>query len=373
MNPTTVDQSPLLPSEVAQTDPVLRAPVSLEERVDRVGKLSLCETSKHVALGLFKSKVFRALVITSAAVAIALLLSNPVGWIATAAGVSLLVAKVIFSAGTVVGCVGLTFLQNPKRNKLSFEATTLHRLSKKADFSEIKVPGLQLPEGRKILLGGLPNRLKPKKVVDAVGENGTVISFNEPWEKKPFGLSVPFQREHWAAHGIDYVEFDVKDHSKLTPQVMDQAADALAEGLKKGNVLDHCRAGVGRSATGIAAWILRDGRKEDGSFYTIEEVCTYIQQSRRTSIWNKVDALVEYDKHLKNNGFARPERSGLIDQMAAYLAEGNKKSKEEDIELATESVLNPASALNRQAVSNDPRYPSFPDGYDVRITISDLE
>ncbi|HEY5259924.1 MAG TPA: hypothetical protein VIJ46_04680, partial [Rhabdochlamydiaceae bacterium] len=103
-----------------------------------------CKKTESTALcffeGLTKSKITRAILITGAVVGVAFLLaSNPVGWLATALGVSTLAAALIF-AGGCVAVFGLSVLVQKLLcdSTLEFEAVAPYRLMKEKDNDDIE-------------------------------------------------------------------------------------------------------------------------------------------------------------------------------------------------------------------------------------------
>ena len=76
---------------------------------------------------------------------------------------------------------------------------------------------------------------------------------------------------------------------------------------KEKAVYVHCKAGQGRSAMGIAAYLMKYGQNEDGSKMEYDKVVAHIQNHRPTStIGNKLGGVYE----TSSNG---PEKmEGLI-------------------------------------------------------------
>lgn len=219
-----------------------------------------------------------------------LITAHPAGWMLGAA------AGGGFSVGLVIGIV----IQGKKgRQMMSFEITAIIRLCKKQNYNEI----IQI-EGNKIFLGAIPNRLK-KEGEELVARDSekewAVLSVNEPWERQPLGLSIPYNYNNndvFKAHRL----LDVDDHALLTNDQLNKAASFINEKIQQGqNVYVHCRAGNGRSATAIAAYlILYQG-------YTVEEARTLISEKRPSStIDKKVGRLKEWmlslalDNKIKN-------------------------------------------------------------------------
>ncbi len=251
----------------------------------------------NVTEGLFKSRIFRTLLnMALMGLAIGLLFvlfSNPVGWIATVAGVSLLAAKLILSAGAIAGFALMGFLaQFPRSGTVEFELSAIRKLIKSKNYDEIPVDS-----DHRLYLGAIPNALKDYKTMQkVVGKNGTVIAIMEDWELSPQGLSIPMTKEDYVELGILCRSFSARDHKIMKSEDLDKLADAIHQGLQDGNVYVHCRGGVGRSATAVAAYLM----KYEGK--SIVEACAWIKGHRwKSTIWNKLSGLRNYQKHIRKN------------------------------------------------------------------------
>jgi len=330
----------------AYSDAAAAKPSNRDDRVAAVANPTFCEKAK----GIGKSKTFQAAVWAGAAL-LALLLafllvSNPVGWAATAIGVSLVVAKLIIALGAiaVAGVMPAIYLWKNKE-KVSFEWTALFRSYNKRNYDEIKWSGWVNPYPGSLYLGAMLNRRNPSEIAELLGKNGrelAVLSVNQDWEREPIGVSIPPSQSDWYLSNVPYEKIDVVDHTLLTQQQMEKAANWIERQLKAGkNVFVHCRAGVGRSGTAIAAHLMRNGKKADGSPLSIEEICIGIKDSReKATIWDKLGALRRYDHYLrdKHPEIQRPEISDEIHVIANALDEmerQGKKPKIENLEKAT--------------------------------------
>lgn len=204
--------------------------------------------------GIGRSRVFRALVITGVAIGgLFALASNPAGWMIAAVAAGAFVVS-------MVGCVAL----DGGFQQTAFELTALQRLMgcRGENYNEV----YRLPTGERLFLGALPNRIGGygEKLVQRHGVKAT-LSINEPWERAPFGLSQPYTARDWNDLGVTYGEITVFDHTLLSFEQLDQAADFIhANVAKHGNAYVHCRAGVGRSAMAIAAYLIKhQGKSAD--------------------------------------------------------------------------------------------------------------
>lgn len=275
--------------------------VNSSNRISSIARASICPTIGDVLKGLSQSKMFRAAIVTAATLsALFLLVSNPVGWLATVFGVSAFVAKFLFAGGVIGAFVGSLVVQAPLSGTLEFELSALARLGKAVNHNEIHCESWKKSDtAGKLFLGALPNRLRFSEGLHDV-EKGAVLSLNEPWERNSHGVSIPPTEENWKELQVHYKKLDVLDHSLLSIETMDAAAEYINEHLQQGkNVYVHCRAGVGRSAIAVAAYLMKYGKAADGTLLSIETICQGIKASReRASIWEKLSVLVSYDQYL---------------------------------------------------------------------------
>jgi atypical dual specificity phosphatase len=192
-----------------------------------------------LGVGLYNSRVFKAVVLTTATVAAFALVLNPPAWILAAAAVA-----------TFVWSIWAVSPASPRviADEVSMEFATIRRLFNEKNFSEIK--------GTNVLLGSIPNRLSgDMKKLEGVG---AILSVNDPWERKPMGLSLPYEKEEWEKANVRYFEMNQPDHIPLSVKRANLAADWIHEQVSLGKkVLVHCRAGKGRSATAVAAYLIK--------------------------------------------------------------------------------------------------------------------
>ncbi|HEY5259183.1 MAG TPA: dual specificity protein phosphatase family protein, partial [Rhabdochlamydiaceae bacterium] len=142
----------------------------------------------------------------------------------------------------------------------------------------------------------------------------------------------------------------------LSIDEMDQTADWIHTQREAGkHVYVHCLGGVGRSATAIAAYLMKYGRDENNQPLTLEVICSGIKGSRKKStIWNKLQALRDYDNRLKLGGVQRPERSNEINALIQKLDGGAKKLKKQEIAaLIPQASKTPDQTQKRRSVSSE--------------------
>ncbi len=231
---------------------------SLEGRVSRVSQGAL---SGLPASPTLQTAGASALVGALAAGALFLIVSTPPGWMVAA----------VAAGGVAVGAIGTAALQG--RQRLEFEASCVSRLCKGKNYNQITDD---------LYLGALPNQLSGDGKKLKKEGIGAVLSVNEPWERDPMGLSVPYQKGDWKGLCINLHKLDVHDHKLLDNEALDQAADTIHGEIQAGNkVYVHCRAGVGRSAMAVAAYLV----KYKG--FSVEKARSLIKQQRPASTINK--------------------------------------------------------------------------------------
>lgn len=247
--------------------------------VQKTDKVSAQWRGKDLALGIAKSRYIKAVFFAGLAVGGLFALfyfkfdGMPTTWMIVAASVG----------GYAMGLI----IQLPCKGfqKMQFETSAASRLLKSENYNEIK-----LSEANKLYLGALPNKLKGD--VTKPGMNiKAVLSINESWEKSPLGFSLPYQAEDWHKLGVTYLQIEAKDHKVLNSIQLHQAANFIDSQLKHGNVYVHCKAGHGRSAMAIAAYLIKYKKM------TVDQACQIIKESRPSStIMRKKEALKEFAK-----------------------------------------------------------------------------
>jgi protein-tyrosine phosphatase len=316
------------PASQAQFQPILNQ----DPKNERVVKITaeFFKTLKPQSSKVFQAFVITALLAAAAALVIGLA-ANPVGWIATTLSVSTLAAKAILGVSITTALIGLNLIayalaSKKTRQMVAFEFTAARLLLleskivqwlfkvKTYDQIPLDIPGLVLEDtnsasrGAKLFLGALPNQYGFEQGLRDLGEKGAVFSVNEAFELAPLGLSLPFTTNDWQKKGIEHSGMIAFDHELLTPEQMDFAADQIHKWVQQGNtIFVHCRGGVGRSATVIAAYLMKYAFR-NGERLSLEEICALIKKYRpRSTIFNKIPALLVYDAYLNIHDRPRNE------------------------------------------------------------------
>jgi protein-tyrosine phosphatase len=218
---------------------------------------------------------------TGVALAVSLLVTPP-GWFVGGIG-ALAAVSFLFSLLTTA-CLEKIFA-GKSNQVLSFEFAAMIREWKKfrgiRQYDEIPLSGKPGSQSKgKLFLGAIPTKDDAEKLTKdgALGSDGITktkidvfISINRPWETETRGFyvapkgtelvgkeSVPTKRiEAVKDGGVTFERVDVPDHTILDPRQLATAADMIQKHINAGkNVYIHCRAGVGRSAQAVRAYLV---------------------------------------------------------------------------------------------------------------------
>ena len=128
--------------------------------------------------------------------------------------------------------------------QLAFKAKHLG----KAHYNEIPLKG-KLGEGR-LFLGAHPNVNDSAFNKIMQNRNIKVITLQEPWEEKRFGLNVLFK-------GSNHSSYNCKDHKLLSQKTLFSVTKEIQEAIRnREDVYVHCHAGQGRSAQAVIAFLI---------------------------------------------------------------------------------------------------------------------
>lgn len=238
------------------------------------------------------SRLLRGVVILAAATLAVSLFLHPPGWVILAMAVSSVVLPILIIK------LGKAYMP-----RADFELTAALNLCRRnynqildEDGSplEIEVPdkeGKLVKKPIQIFIGAAPNQfgtlLEELKKLD---KEIAILSFLTKQENQPVGCSLPYTKSDYKHLGIEFHNAEVPDHTQPGFKDLNEAADFIYQQVLAGKtVYIHCRAGVGRSAAAIAAYLI----KYHG--YTIEEAVAAVQRSRpQATIKKKLPALVAF-------------------------------------------------------------------------------
>ena len=108
-------------------------------------------------------------------------------------------------------------------------------------------------------------------------------------------LEQPLNKEEATSMGLRYVNIPMEDHGKPEVEKLLEAVDVIKETISRdGKILIHCAAGLGRTGTVLAAYLI----KEEG--FDVDSAVEYVRRRRPGSIERKqVDALREFYKVIR--------------------------------------------------------------------------
>lgn len=309
------------------------------ENVRAVADRTFGQKCMNILEGMARSKVLASAGTTGVMALTVALAFHPVGWIAAALGISAVLAKALFTVGALLMFACTTLIAHKSSSTVTIELTAIKRLLTtavgKTNYNEIcKVNEHKICEanGHKLILGAMPSALTDYSVIhDVIGNNGTVISVNEPQEREIHGFHVPFTEKDYTEEGIAYRKIDADDFILVDQKKLHEGADAIQKGLENGNVYVHCRAGKGRSAMILAAYLIKHQNM------SVEEACKLIKKNRpEAKIHDRIDGLVEF----KNSLLTSKKETPSIEKIAADLAvrrseKPNGRAKLTKAEMAT--------------------------------------
>jgi protein-tyrosine phosphatase len=322
-----------------------------DDKVNEVTKpvfMSTGEKAKALGCGLLRSRVLHVLGLL--AIGAALFFLGPPGWIASGAVIAKALGILFAALGIGFGVLGLGYgLYN--HQKISFELTAIQRKFGSKNYNTIihvvvedgkflrVADDYKDPEGKpvhRIILGAAPDAfaagaLDPKHLVNK--ENVTqVISVTQPdFERDSIGTYVPYSEADWKNAGVDFQAFDVEDHTLMSLNHLDTAANTIFNHLngseKSKTIYVHCRAGRGRSGQVVAASLIKHlGASAEHAAQLITEARPIATTMKKIDPKDKSDTthgLRNFEKQCDNTETTKPraERdfpplhvSAIIDQ-----------------------------------------------------------
>ncbi len=166
---------------------------------------------------------------------------------------------------------------------LTLEPRPDHDLPRPVPESYWVVPG-------RLLAGEYPGSYSRADALDRLrrfisAELTCFIDLTEPEELPAYDALLPLQ----GARGrrIQYFREPIPDHGVPTRrEAMARVVELIDDALESGhNVYLHCRAGIGRSATVAACWLIHHGRSPDQA---LAELQLLWRQSRRAQDWPSI-------------------------------------------------------------------------------------
>ncbi len=176
------------------------------------------------------------------------------------------------------------------------------------NYSEILTTTTTRPN--KLLLGPMPNKIgNGAQYLKRDSTHLSILTCQEDAETQSHGFAQPYTHTDWEVLGRDYThkQLSLEDHTFMLADQMSEAADFIHQQLQQGDVYVHCRAGVGRSATAIAAYLI----KYEGK--TVVEAINLIKSKRdKATISNKIPGLKAFCYYLEETD-QLPSRKAVPD------------------------------------------------------------
>lgn len=174
---------------------------------------------------------------------------------------ALILAPIIFYPVLGFGLVALGLIVILAHKKLSFEFYVgKDRIANSLCYdwyNEIQ-PGL--------ILGALPlKNLDHHEELTSRYPNLAVLSVVEPWENhNPSLFTNPVTPNNWKALGVAFKQIETPDHYAVTQEKIQEGVRFIEQMMAQGKtVYVHCKAGKARSATIVAAYLLKHGICQD--------------------------------------------------------------------------------------------------------------
>lgn len=151
---------------------------------------------------------------------------------------------------------------------------------------------------KKISLGAIPLRRRLfRSDLDRLKAKGiqAVVCFVEPFERKRGIAGNPVSPEDLKNAGIECLFLPTPDFKPLKLNTLDDSADFIDKKTKeRKHILSHCKAGRGRSAAGVCAYLI----KHCG--FTADDAIRYVRIFRKISLRFKQRAvLIEFQNNLQ--------------------------------------------------------------------------
>ncbi len=131
----------------------------------------------------------------------------------------------------------------------------------------------------KLLLGAIP--IKEKDHLQKI-QTGAVLTLLEEFELEnrwPFTTAI--SAEEWEKNNVQTLRISAVDIEGVKLEEIDQGVEFIRQQILKGRtVYVHCKAGIGRSATVVACYLLKYGLANGKKFDSPEEVSDYVFKKR---------------------------------------------------------------------------------------------
>lgn len=133
-----------------------------------------------------------------------------------------------------------------------------------------------------LILGMIPTNLnkdafkekarfeQPKSITDLNRSSTTVIDLTKKDERVTSIMGTPLKEDDWGS-SIDYINLESPDGLPVSFDLLVDGADHVNQKLIGGDVIVHCKSGVGRSASIIIAYLIKhEGMSFDEAFNLVK-------------------------------------------------------------------------------------------------------
>lgn len=195
----------------------------------------------------------------------------------------------LFVAG---GTLILTFLQQINalglkrlKNELAFELGSIKWRFKKNWYNEISLSTTPDPKMGRLFLSAKPSKdVQHLELLEAQEKVHVhhILTLLEDWEHEPNWFNSPYSQQDLEERRTSRTEYPIPDHSYPSVAQLNAMADTIDATIQRGeNIVVHCKAGQGRSAMAVAAYLI----KHQG--FSAEQAAQKILQHRPTSTIRK--------------------------------------------------------------------------------------
>lgn len=125
-----------------------------------------------------------------------------------------------------------------------------------------------------IYLGALPLKNKNHEEMICALEVRAVLSVVEDFELEPGWINTPVQVGDWIEKGIDVKRIPAVDFSPLQPEQITEGLSYIRTAIDKGSpIYVHCKAGRGRSAALVIAYLMEKTKKSFDEVHAQVKAC----------------------------------------------------------------------------------------------------
>jgi len=180
--------------------------------------------------------------------------------------------------GSYLICLGMYVAQH--RKEIIYEISLLFSITLNTLYPNTYHWWNKIDEG--LYLGAIPLEKHAGALPQELQGPLAILSLVEPFELEDrYHLTTVVAHTEWQRRGILIKHLHAVDFAAVSQDHLDQAVQFIYEMRKQGRtVYVHCKAGVGRSATAIAAYLLQHGLSSGQKFASAEAVIQFIKTKR---------------------------------------------------------------------------------------------